>query len=40
MSKRQGKLREKQAWNVWTWLKNVSGSLETLHEEVINRVTA
>jgi hypothetical protein len=27
-SKRQGKVRERQAWNVWTWLKNVSGSLK------------
>jgi hypothetical protein len=25
---------------VWTWLKNVAGSLETPYEEVVNRVTA
>jgi hypothetical protein len=38
--KRQGKVREMQAWNVWTSLKNVSGSMETPYEEVVNRVRA
>jgi hypothetical protein len=27
--KRQGKVHERQVWNVGTWLKNVSGSTET-----------
>ena len=39
-STRQGKVREMQAWNAWTWLKNVSGSLQTPYEQVVNRVTA
>ena len=37
MSKRQGKLREIRVWNVWTWLKNASGSRKTPSEEVVNK---
>jgi len=39
-SKRQGKVHESQVWNGWTWLKNGSGSIQTLYEQVVNRVTA
>ena len=40
MSNRQEKVRKMQAWNVWTRLKNVSSSMQTLYEQVVNRVTA
>ena len=40
MRKRQGKVSEMQAWNGWTWLKNVSGSIETPSEQFVNRVAA
>ena len=40
MGKRQRKVREMQAWNGWTWRKNVAGSIETPSEQVVNRVTA
>jgi hypothetical protein len=39
-SNRQGKVRERQAWKVWTWLKNLSGSMQTPYEQVVNSVTA
>jgi hypothetical protein len=28
-----------RVWNVWTWLKNMSGFMETPYEEVVNKVT-